>query len=407
MRILNPRQSCFLFTLFLFAVSNVYSQELLGKCTQGEVTGRGEKIELVYMGNNNLPYGAAASARPGQVNMIVYHYPYGSCDPIQSVSFGHTFDTSRRGFFGYHFYIAQDGRVLQGAPMFKRTNHTDPGSSRGVVAYNNNTSIGITLVCGEKGPSEQQVMAAVKVGQALQIAYGVPNNRVFGHGEIQRSRGVGEGAPAQQRVRAGTPVSEYILSYTTASGVVSCIVNGAVPPGCANNTCGYNFPVTPNAGGVPFNGNVHDPRSINAAAVENDLPLLQKNYPQHLPDELKNKDEKKGLNFPKPTTLNPADSLKNKSQNDGRKGNPALTNLFTSDCLSGILSEKRARVIYYNNQYQKSFKSKYGDWDKVESSTVNVSQKLSLDFVLAVFYSRQIRTNLEYLKKCSGVVNFK
>jgi len=405
MRRLGYQRFFYLLCLFFLAWNCLSAQDLLGNCTPGVSTSVGESVDVVYMGNSNLPYSASASSRPGQINLIVYHYPYGSCDPVQSVRYGHTFDSGRGGFFGYHFYIAQDGRVFQGAPMSKRTNHVNSSASRVVVAYNNNTSIGITLICGEKGPTSQQVASAVKIGQALQVAYGVPNNRVFGHGEIQTTRGIGEGAPAQQHVRGGVPKPPFSLNYIVGTNKVLCVVDGPVPAGCTQNNCGYNFPIGTVQGGQPFNGNLHDARDTSNPTAQQDLPLLQKNYPQHLPDEFKKNDNKAIPEVPQLPNPKPSPDPQ-KIDSSNKESGPEGKNVLL-DCSQSSISEKRSRVLYYYNQYQKSFKTKYGDWDKLMNSKAGILQKFNLEFVLAIFYSRQIRSNLEQIKRCMDVVDLK
>jgi hypothetical protein len=82
-----------------------------------------------------------------------------TCDPsrpsakraLNLVKYLHNGDRRRGGHFGYHVYMAQDGSVIQGAPLTKTTNHIKgPGSSMrrpGAPSWmSNSTTIGVSIV---------------------------------------------------------------------------------------------------------------------------------------------------------------------------------------------------------------------------------------------------------------------
>ena len=74
----------------------------------------------------NFGYGESATANAQPFKGIVFHHT--SSDSLQNeVAYGKTKDAKRGGAFGYHYYIGQDGKVVQGAPLDKRTNHIKPG----------------------------------------------------------------------------------------------------------------------------------------------------------------------------------------------------------------------------------------------------------------------------------------
>lgn len=178
------------------------------------------------------------TARPKPFDTIVFHDPGSpNCDPIAALTYGHTYDSKRGGYFGYHFYIAQNGDMYQAASLARRTNHVKPsGPLRNRHIYRSNSSaIGITLICGHKPIPEAQLKAAVKLAHMLQVAYGISSLRVFGHGELQTDRSASEGLVAARATRTTSPRGDAHISYVQPNGGTSrCQISGNIPPGCSD-----------------------------------------------------------------------------------------------------------------------------------------------------------------------------
>ena len=112
------------------------------------------------------------------------------------------------GHYGYHFYIAPNGRIVQGAPLTKRTNHVSPAASVryefGRAAQNTN-AIGVCCVGAWNGggfnPTKKQTSEATTLIFALADVYSIPFNNVFGHGELQSNRHREEGTSIARTVR--------------------------------------------------------------------------------------------------------------------------------------------------------------------------------------------------------------
>jgi hypothetical protein len=152
------------------------------------------------------------------------------------LKYGQTYDKRRDGMFGYHFYIARDGTIYQGAPLSKRTNHVAGDNRRTPLKYSNSSAIGIALMCGHQKIPEAQLRAAVRLGHILQVAYRIPSSRVFGHGELQYNRLPNEGIIAARATRSTSALHQETLSVFKKE-VVTCEVAGAPPAPCAGNTC--------------------------------------------------------------------------------------------------------------------------------------------------------------------------
>jgi hypothetical protein len=184
-------------------------------------------MRLAYWGNPRIQYSRAPRRK---VRGIVVHcnYPCSAprgqtCDPPPSakralnlVKYLHNGDRRRGGHFGYHVYIAQDGSVIQGAPLTRTTNHIKPpGSSMrrpGAPSWlSNSTTIGVSIV-GACDPSysrdRERVTvrarnAAVQVVKAIQDKFELPCKAIRGHGEMQRDRWPVEGVTIAKMVRDG------------------------------------------------------------------------------------------------------------------------------------------------------------------------------------------------------------
>ena len=107
-------------------------------------------------------------------------------------------DSSRGGSFGYHFLIGGDGRVIQTAPLSKRTNHVKPHEHRtSQLHLINNNTISVSLHGGYMGEgvdavhipaSEQQLSVAYALVLELSKQFNVSISNCWGHGEVQNDR---------------------------------------------------------------------------------------------------------------------------------------------------------------------------------------------------------------------------
>ncbi|MGF1649039.1 MAG: peptidoglycan recognition family protein [Hyphomicrobiaceae bacterium] len=168
---------------------------------------------VVYWGRPDAPYSVYATRGMQKPRAVIVHYNVPS--PVLSlVKYGHRSDPARGGAsFGYHFYISQTGRIVQGAPLSRRTNHikSTGNSARTDVGrhlWSGNT-IGVSLVgaceprsasgtgtydCLREKPTPAQIAAGLAVIEALQARYQMACDAVFGHGELQTDRKPFEGA---------------------------------------------------------------------------------------------------------------------------------------------------------------------------------------------------------------------
>ena len=88
----------------------------------------------------------------------------------------------QRGFApGYHFYIDREGKVKQGAPVDRITNHT---------LGENSDSIGIVIAGADEGkmPTPKQEASARALISGLGKTFGIDSANVYGHGELQPDR---------------------------------------------------------------------------------------------------------------------------------------------------------------------------------------------------------------------------
>lgn len=358
--------------------NSVFAQELLGtNCGQvTAATTEDNTINIIYRGKNNVPYGRDASSNPQHFNLIVFHYPYTSCQPEASVNSGLNYSDERGGYFGYHFYIAQNGDIYQGAPMNKRTNHVFQPESRGIINYDNNSSVGITLVCGENGPPQSQVDAAVKLGHALQVAYNIPSNRIFGHGEIQNNRETREGSPAQQMTRSKSPTSgKFTINYTLENGQkTSCSIDGPVPAGCTGNMCNVSIPAA--STGVGSSPKLNDSNDFSPG--QKDLPY-QGNHP------------------PQNSSL-PQNGLPVNAAPTTNQSNPASpTTAINAKCSDTELVNLKLKINYYAGIYSKKYRSKYGNWADLLNKN---NYSFSFEYFFAKYIAREISVNINALNIC-------
>ena len=130
---------------------------------------KGLAITNVYKNFPSQTYGRTASANKKPFAGVVLHH-----DPAKNMSYYGQVDKVRKGQFGYHFTIAEDGTIYQAAPMNARTNHIgNKGFEglRGDSPLDNSNSIGIAYLGGEN-PSPQATAAIKKLMAKLKGQYG-------------------------------------------------------------------------------------------------------------------------------------------------------------------------------------------------------------------------------------------
>jgi N-acetylmuramoyl-L-alanine amidase len=132
---------------------------------------------------NGIDANAPYMSKPRDVGNITRIIMHGDVkeDANQLVAYGRKVDPDRGFAPGYHFYIARDGTVIQGAPIDRITNHTKG---------ENSDSIGIIIAGADNGkmPTPAQEQAAEMLVSSLGRALGIPNRNVIGHGELQPHR---------------------------------------------------------------------------------------------------------------------------------------------------------------------------------------------------------------------------
>jgi len=182
-------------------------------------SGPKEKLEVpghdvAYWGKPDARYSIYATRGRQKPRAIVVHHTVPL--PVRKlIAYGHRTDPYRGGAsFGYHFYIGRDGRIAQGAPLSKRTNHIKSSkrpqrTSLARHLWSGNT-MSLSLVggcdplrapvwrhwrrCAKETATPAQVAAALAVIDALQARYGMACGQVYGHGELQTDRQPFEGA---------------------------------------------------------------------------------------------------------------------------------------------------------------------------------------------------------------------
>lgn len=174
----------------------------------GKVAAGRDGLEIRYAGDDSCPYGLSATKRKANFLALVIHHTGPDHDTDWYVAYQIRGDDARGGHFGYHFYVAPDGRVVQGAPLNKRTNHISPEPdvrrSFGASIQNTN-AIGISCVgAGRPGgfaPTDAQEETVSILAFALCDVFAIPFTSVVGHGEIQTNRMRSEGTFLAKAVR--------------------------------------------------------------------------------------------------------------------------------------------------------------------------------------------------------------
>ncbi len=183
-------------------------------------------LPIAYWGKPDARYSNYATKGKEKPVGIVVHFTRAK-PVLWMVKYGHVQDKSRGGAsFGYHFYIGRDGKVAQGAPLSKRTNHikSTKRKERTQIArhlWSGNT-IGISMVggcdrllrpnawwrvtnCSDEFLTDAQFKSGRALIKAIQERYNMRCREVYGHGELQTDRDNFEGATLTRRVRADCP----------------------------------------------------------------------------------------------------------------------------------------------------------------------------------------------------------
>lgn len=183
-----------------------------------EAAGASDVLEVAghrvaYWGNPTAQYSRYATRGRQKPIAVVVHFTYPK-PLLRLVKYGHTRDPRRgNASFGYHFYVGRDGRIVQGAPLSRRTNHikSTRRSERTGTARNlwSGNTIGVSLVggcdpgqlpqwdnatrCGGESVTPTQLRAGLAVIRALQARYDMACDAVYGHGQLQTDRQEFEG----------------------------------------------------------------------------------------------------------------------------------------------------------------------------------------------------------------------
>lgn len=145
-------------------------------------------------GTMYFEYGTKATAEAEDYEGFILHHMDDN-EFSRSLEYIISTDKERGGCFGYHFLIGRDGRIVQAAPLSKRTNHVHPTECRYAQKHllNKNT-LSVSLHGGYGKyedyipPTTAQLDAAKIVITALSEVYGINIRNAWGHGEVQNNR---------------------------------------------------------------------------------------------------------------------------------------------------------------------------------------------------------------------------
>lgn len=197
--------------------------------------------EVVYWGRPDAQYSRYATRSKRPPVAIVVHHTLPKT-PTGLISYGHEVDPLRgNASYGYHFYIARDGSILQGAPLSRRTNHVKYSTNavrRPHARYVwSGNSIGVALVgacdptkkplagallkCAAETPTKAQLEAGLAVIRALEARFGIACDAVFGHGELQLDRENFEGEKLSRMARKTCAEPQPPHGATTAKSTIT------------------------------------------------------------------------------------------------------------------------------------------------------------------------------------------
>jgi len=174
-------------------------------------------------GSKNFPeynptYADVASTNATGFSHIVFHHTGpGAVD--NQIYAGQKFKEGTDEQLGYHFYIGKDGKIYQGAPLTRRTNHiggTGRFSKRSGMdikdvldllknqdyAFNEN-SIGIGFVAADNSAiNDVQIKSGMKLATSLSKQFDIIPEKVAGHGHLDhQSKKHTEGSKATEAWR--------------------------------------------------------------------------------------------------------------------------------------------------------------------------------------------------------------
>ncbi|MEL6297713.1 MAG: peptidoglycan recognition family protein [Pseudomonadota bacterium] len=176
---------------------------------------------VAYWGKPDARYSRYATRSARKPVAIVVHFTYAK--PVRSlVEYGHMRDYGRGGAsFGYHFYVGREGRIVQGAPLSRRTNHIKfhrhPNRTATARHLWSGNTIAVSLVggcdpllrpdwrrfgCSGEFATREQLDAGFAVIKALQDRFGIACREVYGHGDLQTDRKSFEGRALTRKARA-------------------------------------------------------------------------------------------------------------------------------------------------------------------------------------------------------------
>ena len=176
----------------------------------GKIAVGTDGLTIAYKGVDNSPYGRTATRNKRAFRGIILHHTAPGKTAQWYVDYQHKGDSGRGGHhFGYHFYISRAGKILQGAPLTKRTNQISSKSQvrRKIGDYLHNTnSMGVSCVGAGKpsgfAPTKAQMETVRILVFALCDVFEISFADVYGHGEIQTNRMRSEGTSLAREIRA-------------------------------------------------------------------------------------------------------------------------------------------------------------------------------------------------------------
>lgn len=251
---------------------------------KGIASGHGD-IAIDYQGSASCPYGKSATKNKQSFDAIVLHHT-GPHKPTEwYVQYQIQGDRERGGHFGYHFYIARDGHIVQGAPLTKRTNHVKPShsSKRNPLGKhaNNTNAIGISCVGAGQAtfsPTNEQLRTLETLVPAIANHYAIPFDHIYGHGELQRDRMPTEGTFVAKEFRKITSLTETLAEFETPldddidddtdDGVVHSLEHEAMMPSIHMDRWETDFPQS-----TYVTDEDDDDRSIDAISSDLAMPL--------------------------------------------------------------------------------------------------------------------------------------
>lgn len=146
-----------------------------------------------------MPYGDYATRHAEPFEFLITHYT-GTSAPFENlVKYTLRVDKARGGQFGYHFVIDEDGKIVQTAPLSKRTNQIRSNAKIGV---HNANAIGISLHARSEGHiTKAQIAAGLALANALSSTFNIPKASIYGHGEINAHKDPVEGITLAKALR--------------------------------------------------------------------------------------------------------------------------------------------------------------------------------------------------------------